>query len=148
MVTAEAILTGFGPSETVSEVDVTFNGAAGSFSSLDLVLPPGGTGSTIGTSGLTVQVLPSESASQAYQILGEVVAQFTFIVPGNIQAVEADVKALSNDFHTSTGTQAGTVTLSFATVPQPPSWSLLAIGLTGFVAYRWFFNNSERTVVT
>jgi PEP-CTERM motif len=134
-VTAQAILSPFGPTETVSAVDVTFTTAAEPFTGLNLIIPPNATGSTISSSAAIVTVSPSAAANFAYQFFGEVIIQFTFVVPLDITAAQADVKALSNVFVTSTGGHAGMVTLSFASVPEPTSWTMLGIGLVGLSAF-------------
>jgi hypothetical protein len=135
LVTAQAILSPFGSTETVSAVAITFATAAEPFTGLNLIIPPHTTGSTISSSGATVTVSPSASANFAYQFLGEVIIQFTFVVPLDITMAQADVKALSNAFVTSAGNHAGTVTLSFASVPEPTSWTMLGIGLVGLSAF-------------
>jgi PEP-CTERM motif len=139
LVIVQDILSNFGPTETISSVSVSLTTAAEPFSSLDLIIPPVAKGSTISSSGETVTVIPSASASTAFQSLGEAVIQFTFVVPLSTTAAQADVTSTGNSIVTSGGTVSGTVTLSYLSVPEPASWSMLGIGLTGLLTFRRFF---------
>jgi hypothetical protein len=141
LVTVQDILSNFGPTETISSVSVSLTTAAEPFTSLDLIVPPLAMGSTISSTGATVTVLPSASANTAFQSLGEAIIEFTFVVPLSITAAQADVTSISNSIVTSGGTVSGTVTLSYASlsVPEPASWSMLGIGLTGLLTFRRFF---------
>jgi PEP-CTERM motif len=139
LVTVQDILSNFGPTETISSVSVSLTTAAEPFTSLDLIVPPLAMGSTISSSGSTVTVVPSASANAGFQHLGLAIIEFTFVVPLSITAAQADVTSTGNSFVTSSGTVSGTVMLSYASVPEPASWSMLGIGITGLLTFRRFF---------
>jgi hypothetical protein len=124
---------------TITELDVTFTPAASPFTGLTLTTPPPSGGSSISSSGDTVKILISPSASAAYILLGQAFANFSFTVPLDAATAAADVKVTSTIWKTNAGNKTGHTTLGFATVPEPTSMALLGIGMAGFFVVRRLF---------
>jgi hypothetical protein len=142
-VTVQDILPGFGSSETVSSVNVSLTTAAEPFTSLHLIVPPVASGSSISSSGPTVTILPSANANFAFQFLGEGIVEFSFLVPLSITAAQSDVISTANSFISDGVAHSGDVTLSFLSVPEPASWTMLGIGATGLLAFKRFFKGKR-----
>jgi hypothetical protein len=124
---------------TITELDVTFSSAASPFTGLTLTTPPPSGGSSISSSGDTVKILISPSASAAYILLGQAFASFNFTVPLPAAMAQKDVTVISTVWVTNAGNKSRSTTLGFATVPEPTSMALLGIGMAGFFAFRRFF---------
>jgi hypothetical protein len=144
LVTANSILGPPLPAgvTTITELDVTFTSAASPFTGLTLVTPPTVGGSSISSSGDTVSILISASASMGYISIGQGFANYLFDVPLDPGTAMADVKVTSTEWKTDAGSFAGSTMLSFTLVPEPTSLALLGIGMFGLLASRRLFKRS------
>jgi hypothetical protein len=131
---------------TITELDVTFTPAASPFTGLTLTTPPPSGGSSISSSGDTVKVLISPSASAAYILLGQAFGQFHFDVPLDVATAVADVKVTSTVWKTNAGNENGTTELGFLplVVPEPNSLAVLGAGMLGLLASGRLFKRSVR----
>jgi hypothetical protein len=125
---------------TITELDVTFTAAASPFTDLTLVTPPTLGGSSISSSGDTVSILISTSASAGYISLDQGFANFHFDVPLDVATAMANVKVTSTIWKTNAGDETGSSTLSFgaSVVPEPSSLAVFGIGLLGLLAFQFF----------
>jgi hypothetical protein len=127
---------------TITELDVTFTPAASPFTGLTLTTPPPSGGSSISSSGDTVKVMISPSASAAYILLGQAFSAFNFDVPLDLATAMADVKVTSTVWKTNAGNKDGHSQLAFLFVPEPTSLALLGVGMSSLLAFRRLFTRS------
>ena len=126
---------------TITELDVTFTPAASPFTNLTLVTPPTLGGSSISSSGDTVSILISPSASTGYISIGQGFANFHFNVSLDVAKAMADVKVTDTIWKTNVGDERGSTTLSFgatAVAPEPSTFAVFGIGMIGLLALQFF----------
>jgi hypothetical protein len=124
---------------SISGVDVTFSGVS-SFTDLTVLFPKG---SSVSVSGSTVDVSISSKASDAFVLLGQAMATFSFSVP---TSTVLGVAITSTEWQTNAGAVAGIsgvmTSVGGASVPEPASMSLLGIGMAGLFAFRRYFRRT------
>jgi hypothetical protein len=132
---------------TITELDVTFTPAASPFTGLTLTSPPTLGGSSISSSGDTVKILISPSASAGYILLGQAIGNFSFDVPLDLATAMADITVTSTVWKTNAGNETGLTTLFFTAlvVPEPNSLAILGAGMLSLLAAGRLFKRSVRT---
>jgi hypothetical protein len=129
--------------QNISEIQVTMAASAEPFTNLTLLYPPAAlAGASIGSTGNVVTITPGATANSAFQILLQAEGTFSFVTNMDISAASAAFQYTTTSVFTETnpsGTPAGSVTVSFASVPEPPALTMLGIGVAGFLAFRRFF---------
>jgi hypothetical protein len=142
LVTVNTTLT-IPSTQYISEIDVTMAASAEPFTGLKLAYPPAAlAGASITYTGNVVKVTPGALANSAFQILLQAGATFSFVTNMDISASQAAFSGSTTSVFqetTPSGSAAGTVTLSYASVPEPASLTMLGIGVAGFLAFRRFF---------
>jgi hypothetical protein len=107
-----------------------------------MTTPPPAGGSSISSSGDTVKILISPSASAAYILLGQGFASFQFDVPLDLATAMADVKVTGTVWKTNAGNESGSTMLAFTQVASEPTSLALAvvgIAISGLLAFRRLF---------
>jgi hypothetical protein len=135
-----AITSTNGGSPTATDVTIQYS-AVDPISDLKVILGPGTT-----FTGVVLSEPAANLIEVSFNRTGSGTAEFTFVTaaaPGTVTGTFVNGSAIITGAHNAFQTASVGVTSVAQGVPEPASWALLGIGMTGFLAFRRLFKKTS-----